>query len=1310
MPGRRARPPACGDGILEDGVEDCDDGNDEDSDGCRNDCTSPTCGDGILDTGEDCDDGNDVDSDGCRNDCTLPTCGDGILDAGEQCDDGNAVDTDVCDNSCSLNCGDGLMEGSEQCDDGNDADGDGCASDCNIEPIQFDASSDPPVLPSTWINVSDHLNGCNTPSSDNDCTEEIQSALDLLGGFGLPAGAAAHQGPNVVFFPDGVYPVHRTLHIEGKHGVRLIGESRDGVVIKWENPDRGTSMEDVRVILHMEGTRDTTFRNLIWDGGCPDLADPSDPPNVSWPTCWVVAVDESYCGRLDPSDGLVNYYSGWCAKAPDTVDATGLLDASHEDCDTENPASNCETPDDRAIGWLESITTGDSGRSGVADAGAGHIDSTFRNAYIGLRVGSYDVQNSEITIRRSVFENNFFGIALEDQNALNEWIWDSQFIANAVGITTDPDFVLNRYLTPKYQPGFCQDDPEVSCFLTGPVPLPACDGTEPACKGMDSPGSCSENDCRELIVDPEDLDLDEPARRVPGTYAEEGLINGKGTTGLPSPDSSCDCVYDQDPTNTTPDVRRRKYGGDFHVQRGWFEGNQIGDLLMRSTGHYTIRDSISIGSNMFVWGGTQGRSGNPIPITLIGNKIYDLTGDWAVFIESMGPILMKDNQFDQDAAPGTPYVPVRLSGFSEGPPIGLVAVGNRFSVEQSATERYTQPTDFSSTLWDGAETRYVSDSAAGVDDPPSRPDLNEIGGSMTSGGRQYLESRMVYEVNPTMSAAVIQSVIDSAILAAAEPQKQSAVLFTGGARGSGSPYSLDTTLFVHDPEDLIMMGDGAWVQLNWDDPNSPGILVTGSSDGFVLREIQLRGAGVVIEEPASEVIVNRMRSKGATIANVFLNEPTSAAKFIDNMVFGDGNATAASTNTAYLIKAGPTTPVTVGAWSNIANVNRTNFHVISQGAPVEVLLSSVYSEKSHRYLEVDGGGAGGHIVIHGAKMAARITPDYATELATACTPTCTSGDTACVDACTVAEASASVLVNNFAGEVAVTESSMHIIADPFPLDEQQRNAVMRVTPGSTSKPDVRFIASVLRVETGFCPAAGQPCSGTFSAPGVEPFSCSGNDGLCDSNLCPAGIDLCCSSGWRIAEACSTDAECDADGDCIGNTCVGGWNAGATCEKKLDCDDQCVVTDYHCDPSDGCDFSEQAWSPTDVGSYLRLAARNNLPGTSASTPPLADQNESGAIAHPSTPGNLAPGPQVLGALLQTLGHHDSHTVPGPLTDHGGPGSILIDKVIILSDPGDSNTYGLIVAGAPICNVAADCLGGQSCDKADTPPGLPGLCKD
>lgn len=72
----------CGDGIIDYG-EQCDDGqghNGDDPNSCRENCRLPVCGDGIHDDGshgltvfnEECDDGNTNDHDGCKQDCT--TC------------------------------------------------------------------------------------------------------------------------------------------------------------------------------------------------------------------------------------------------------------------------------------------------------------------------------------------------------------------------------------------------------------------------------------------------------------------------------------------------------------------------------------------------------------------------------------------------------------------------------------------------------------------------------------------------------------------------------------------------------------------------------------------------------------------------------------------------------------------------------------------------------------------------------------------------------------------------------------------------------------------------------------------------------------------------------------------------------------------------------------------------------------------------------------------------------------------------------------------------------------------------------------
>ena len=105
----------CGDSFVQRGVEDCDDGNQVQSDGCLNDCTASRCGDQIVGPGEACDDGNERNDDGCTNRCALPGCGDGFVQDGEECDDGSEVNADGCLNSClSAACGDGVLRGDLQ--------------------------------------------------------------------------------------------------------------------------------------------------------------------------------------------------------------------------------------------------------------------------------------------------------------------------------------------------------------------------------------------------------------------------------------------------------------------------------------------------------------------------------------------------------------------------------------------------------------------------------------------------------------------------------------------------------------------------------------------------------------------------------------------------------------------------------------------------------------------------------------------------------------------------------------------------------------------------------------------------------------------------------------------------------------------------------------------------------------------------------------------------------------------------------------------------------------------------------------------
>ena len=121
-------PGTCGDGELDPG-EQCDDGNLEDGDTCLSDCTSASCGDGVLWVGkEECDDGNAVETDACLSTCVKASCGDGqVWKGNEECDDGNMLITDGCPACKAAKCGDGkVWKDKEECDDGNNQGNDGC--------------------------------------------------------------------------------------------------------------------------------------------------------------------------------------------------------------------------------------------------------------------------------------------------------------------------------------------------------------------------------------------------------------------------------------------------------------------------------------------------------------------------------------------------------------------------------------------------------------------------------------------------------------------------------------------------------------------------------------------------------------------------------------------------------------------------------------------------------------------------------------------------------------------------------------------------------------------------------------------------------------------------------------------------------------------------------------------------------------------------------------------------------------------------------------------------------------------------------
>ncbi len=233
---------------------------------------------------------------------------------------------------------------------------------------------------SDWIDITDHAI-CGGGGGSCDWSATLQSIIDTLIPYS-PVGTVGNSGQHVIYFPDGLYELGSTVFMEGRTGVQFVGESRGGVVLKWTGPS-GTDPYNPAVMFHSDGNKRSAYRNLIWDGG-------AAPGSLT--RNYVVAFDQSYCGN--PTSGVYN--------------------------------TQCDL-----LPWADA----GSPERGLNDTGSVHIDSEYRNAWIGMRIGHFNVQVDEQTIRRCRFDNNFAGVSIEDANALSLFFWDSEWSGNRYGVT-----------------------------------------------------------------------------------------------------------------------------------------------------------------------------------------------------------------------------------------------------------------------------------------------------------------------------------------------------------------------------------------------------------------------------------------------------------------------------------------------------------------------------------------------------------------------------------------------------------------------------------------------------------------------------------------------------------------------------------------------------------------------------------------------------------------------------------------------------------------------------------------------------------
>ncbi|CAK70789.1 unnamed protein product (macronuclear) [Paramecium tetraurelia] len=155
----------CGDGILVESQEECDDGNQSDEDECTNNCKLQcdskcaqcekqnkclSCKENYLLINNKCEDIENLDN-------FIKNCEISIDNECLQCEQGFTLKN----NNCITYCGDGIQNGKELCDDGNKINGDGCDINCTPSQDSYCRDSECTILisPSAQLVFSNEFFG-----------------------------------------------------------------------------------------------------------------------------------------------------------------------------------------------------------------------------------------------------------------------------------------------------------------------------------------------------------------------------------------------------------------------------------------------------------------------------------------------------------------------------------------------------------------------------------------------------------------------------------------------------------------------------------------------------------------------------------------------------------------------------------------------------------------------------------------------------------------------------------------------------------------------------------------------------------------------------------------------------------------------------------------------------------------------------------------------------------------------------------------------------------------------------------------------
>ena len=391
-PGKPCIPMTCGNEVVDEPYEECDDGeySVEYGGGCGFDCTfTHYCGDHLLDdidkqNGEECDNGDDnvlresEEYDVCDINCKrLNYCGDGKIDAGhEVCDDGNSNDDDGCSSKCEYEvgfacsvtggkttctpvaCSNGVVDSDsgELCDDGNRSPNDGCSPTCQIE--------------KGWKCTTDELTGmskctnsCGDGHIDSDSKEQCEDG-NIEEGDGCSASCQVEAGY--------ICSLSETPDSEGRQLSKCVARAcGDGFAVGTEECDDGNTVDG-------DGCNKYCKREADYhcpDGGGECIKDKCGDGLVTGDeTC-----DEGSENKTAGCDNCQIQFGWECIEEgkPCTQTAVcgdGVLQGS-EECDDNNTASNdgcsdkCIIEKDYACEGMPSVCTSGICGDGIIQKG-----------------------------------------------------------------------------------------------------------------------------------------------------------------------------------------------------------------------------------------------------------------------------------------------------------------------------------------------------------------------------------------------------------------------------------------------------------------------------------------------------------------------------------------------------------------------------------------------------------------------------------------------------------------------------------------------------------------------------------------------------------------------------------------------------------------------------------------------------------------------------------------------------------------------------------------------------------------------------